>query len=101
RHTRSKRDWSSDVCSSDLVEQQKPPERAQSPLAGLTDREQDVLTLLARGLSNQEIATTLVITEATTKTHVSRVLAKLGCSSRVQIGRASCREREGSRWREV
>lgn len=66
------------------VEQQNPPERAQTPLAGLTDREQDVLTLLARGLSNQAIASTLVITEATTKTHVSRVLAKLGCSSRVQ-----------------
>ena len=54
------------------------------PLASLTDREHDVLVLIARGCSNQEIATTLVITEATTKTHVSRVLTKLDCSSRVQ-----------------
>ncbi len=66
------------------VEQVAPPEREATALADLTDRERDVLTLVARGLSNQEIATALVITEATTKTHVSRVLAKLGCTSRVQ-----------------
>jgi len=53
-------------------------------LAQLTAREREVLALLARGQSNQQIASTLVISPATTKTHVSRVLAKLGCASRVQ-----------------
>ncbi|MGW8567131.1 response regulator [Isoptericola sp. NPDC055881] len=53
-------------------------------LAGLTPREVDVLGALGRGLSNQGIADELVITEATAKTHVSRVLAKLGVASRMQ-----------------
>ncbi|MGF0115248.1 response regulator [Promicromonospora sp. Marseille-Q5078] len=53
-------------------------------LADLTPREVDVLAALGRGLSNQGIADELVITEATAKTHVSRVLAKLGVVSRMQ-----------------
>ncbi|GID96299.1 response regulator [Amorphoplanes digitatis] len=50
----------------------------------LTERERDVLAALGRGLSNAGLAAALSISEATAKTHVSRVLAKLGCSSRVQ-----------------
>jgi DNA-binding NarL/FixJ family response regulator len=52
--------------------------------ADLTPRERDVLAALGQGLSNADIAQRLVISEATTKTHVSRVLAKLGVASRLQ-----------------
>lgn len=59
------------------------PEDA-ADLAGLTDREREVLAGLGQGLSNAGLASTLGFSEATAKTHVSRVLAKLGCTSRVQ-----------------
>ena len=52
--------------------------------ADLTPRERDVLAALGQGMSNADIARRLVISEATTKTHVSRVLAKLEVTSRVQ-----------------
>jgi DNA-binding NarL/FixJ family response regulator len=61
----------------------EPPPSAN--LDALTDREREVMALVAAGLSNDEIAKRLVVSPATAKTHVSRVLTKLGARDRAQL----------------
>jgi DNA-binding NarL/FixJ family response regulator len=58
---------------------------AEDRLAELTQREREVLALVGRGLSNQEIAAELVISKATARTHVSRAMVKLGARDRAQL----------------
>lgn len=75
------------VTRSVVEEFARRPAAAPTPspaLAELTPREHEVLELLARGLSNPEICERLVVSEATTKTHVARILQKLGLRDRVQ-----------------
>lgn len=64
-----------------------------SPLDTLTEREKDVLTCIARGMSNAEIAEHLIIGERTVKTHVSNILSKLHLQDRTQAAIMALRER--------
>jgi DNA-binding NarL/FixJ family response regulator len=63
----------------------RDPRRPPAGLAELTDREREILRLVARGLSNAEIAGRLVISPLTAKTHVSNVLRKLDCRDRAAL----------------
>jgi len=62
----------------------RPGRRPREP-SGITDREREVLRLVGLGMSNAEIAAVLYITVGTAKTHVARLLAKLGARDRVQL----------------
>jgi DNA-binding NarL/FixJ family response regulator len=67
------------------VERARVPSNERDPFGELTERELEVANAVARGLSNAEIGAQLYLSEATVKTHVTRVLAKLGVRDRVQI----------------
>ena len=68
----------------DFARRRRRPAVPRRPAAALTQRETEVLRLIAHGLSNTEISGALVIAEQTTKTHVGRILAKLDLRDRAQ-----------------
>ena len=75
------------------VKEEKPPDRGIDPL---TEREAEVLALIAKGLSNREIADQLYVSEKTVKTHVANILQKLNVKSRTQAALHAMRQSKES-----
>jgi len=75
-----------------IGELNRPPENLPPTEEPLTEREVEVLSLVARGLSNQEIADRLVVSERTVRTHVSNILGKLHLANRTQAALYAVRE---------
>ena len=76
-----------------LMQEFSAPRTADDPVEQLTEREMDVLRLIAKGKSNKEIADSLVISEKTVKTHVSNILSKLHLADRTQAAIYALRQR--------
>ena len=75
-----------------LMSTLQPTTAPNDPFAGLSEREREILALVARGRANKEIAHELVISERTARTHVSNILRKLGLASRTQAALLAVRE---------
>ncbi|MBC8162616.1 MAG: response regulator transcription factor [Roseiflexaceae bacterium] len=76
-----------------LMQEFNAPRPAENQVEQLTEREMDVLRLIARGKSNKEIADALIISEKTVKTHVSNILSKLHLADRTQAAIYALRQR--------
>src|SRR5919202_2808465 len=76
-----------------LMQEFTAPRPTDDPVEQLTEREMDVLRLIAKGQSNKEIADTLIISEKTVKTHVSNILSKLHLADRTQAAIYALRQR--------
>ena len=76
-----------------LMQEFSAPKSNEAPVDQLTPREMDVLRLVAKGMSNKEIADKLIISEKTTKTHLSNILSKLHLADRTQVAIYALRQR--------
>lgn len=76
-----------------LMHEFSTPQPSSNPVEQLTEREMDVLRLIARGKSNKEIADSLIISEKTVKTHVSNILSKLHLADRTQAAIYALRQK--------